>query len=269
MGVLKKRLVWELILALVLLASLVIALRQSHRLAVYRRQQISDAQALKVLEERVRQSSLPAVLPLTEEGSLAASDHAEIVRREATIARLDHELAESHATIANLQTQVSTANDQIAQAQSTGDERARKQQADTQAQIDELQKKIEAAQSASDIARQRTAVLEADNAQIKTDSTSVNARAADIARIISNLQDLDRRRDVYLTSILRRYRDLTDEFHAMSGMIDTSHEPSSGVCGGAALSRIQTAVTSAEDDLRQMNELSARSQKLEKQLMKK
>jgi hypothetical protein len=112
-------------------------------------------------------------------------------------------------------------------------------------------------------------VLETDNAQLKSDTTTTNARAAEVSRIISNLQDLERRRDVYLTSILRRYRDLTDEFHAMSGMIDTSHEPGAGACSGAALSRIQSAVTSAEDDLRQMNELSARSQKLEKQLMKK
>ena len=42
-----------------------------------------------------------------------------------------------------------------------------------------------------------------------------------------------------------------------------------GACGGAALSRIQSAVTSAEDDLRQVSELDARSQKLEKQLLKK
>ena len=52
----------------------------------------------------------------------------------------------------------------------------------------------------------------------------------------------------------------------MSSMLDTSHDPAPDACGGAALSRIQNAVNSAEDDLRQMNELNARSQKLEKQL---
>jgi hypothetical protein len=90
-----------------------------------------------------------------------------------------------------------------------------------------------------------------------------------VAHIIANLQDMDRRRDVYLTSILRRYRDITDEFRAMSSMMDTSHDASSSACSGAALSRIQSAVTSAEDDLRQLNDLSARTQKLEKQLLKK
>src|SRR5208283_5336224 len=111
--------------------------------------------------------------------------------------------------------------------------------------------------------------LEADNAKLKTDTTAVNTRAADLAQITASLQDIDRRRDVYLTSILRRYRDLTGEFHAMSSMLDTSHDPSSGACSGAVLSRIQNAVGLAEDDLRQLNELNARAQKLEKQLAQK
>lgn len=144
-----------------------------------------------------------------------------------------------------------------------------KQQADSKAQLDDLQKKLDAMQAESDIIHQRLTVVEADNAQMKTDSTASAARAADVAHIIASLQDIDRRREVYLTSILRRYRDITGEFRAMTGMLDTSRDPNSGACGGAALSRIQSAVTSAEDDLRQVSELDARSQKLEKQLLKK
>ena len=185
------------------------------------------------------------------------------------IERLDRELAETRATIADLQTQLSTANDQNAKALASAEERLQKQQADAQAQLEDLQKKLDAALAESDIARQRVAALEADNAKLKTDTAAVTTRAADVAHIIASLQDLDRRRDVYLTSILRRYRDITGEFRAMSSMLDTSHDPNSGACSGAVLSRIQNAVNSAEDDLRQLNELNARSQKLEKQLAKK
>ena len=165
--------------------------------------------------------------------------------------------------------QLSTSNDQNAKALASAEERLQKQQADSQAQLEDLQKKLDAAVSESDIARQRLAALEADNAKLKTDTAAITTRATDVAHIIANLQDLDRRRDVYLTSILRRYRDITGEFRAMSGMLDTSHDPNSGACGGAALSRIQNAVNSAEDDLRQLSELNARSQKLEKQLEQK
>ena len=266
---LSTRIVFELILGVVLVTSLVLIMRQSRRIAQYQRQQAADAQSLRMLQDALRQKGLPTTLPELGEGNLAANDHAGIAKRETVIARLDHDLAESRANVTDLQTQLSAANDQIAKAQASADERLQKQQADTQAQLDDLQKKLDAAQAASDIARQRAAVLEADNTQLKTDTTAVNARAADVAHIISGLQDLERRRDVYLTSILRRYRDITDEFRAMSSIMDTSHDGSSSACSGAALSRIQSAVTSAEDDMRQMSELSARSQKLQKQLLKK
>jgi chromosome segregation ATPase len=243
--------------------------RQARRIKQFQRQQASDAQSLHTLQDALRQKGLPTTPTEAGGENPAANDHAGIARREAVIERLDHELAESHASITDLRAQLAAANDQITKNQASADERLQKQQADTQAQLDDLQKKLDAALAASDIARQRAAVLEADNSQLKTDSSTVNARAADVAKIISSLQDLERRRDVYLTSILRRYRDITDEFRAMSSIMDTSHDPGSSACSGAALSRIQSAVTSAEDDMRQMNELNARSQKLQKQLLKK
>jgi DNA repair exonuclease SbcCD ATPase subunit len=166
-----------------------------------------------------------------------------------------------------LQTQLSTSNDLNTKALATAEENLQKQQADSQAQLEDLQKKLDAALAQADIARQRVAAMEADNAKLKADTTAVTTHDADVAHIIASLQDLDGRRDVYLTSILRRYRDITDQFRAMSSMLD--HEPSSGACSGAVLSRIQNAVNLAEDDLRQLNELNARSQKLEKQLLKK
>ena len=67
--------------------------------------------------------------------------------------------------------------------------------------------------------------MEADNNQLETDTSGATSRAADVAHTVASLQDLERRRDVYLTSILRRYRDITDEFRAMSSMLDTSHDP--------------------------------------------
>ncbi len=266
---LNKRIAFEMILGLAFVVSLVVILRQSRRIADYQRQRIADAQSLRSLQESLRQKGMTAVTPETAEENLAANDHAGIAKREAVIARLDHDLAEARGNVTDLQSRLSAANDQIAKAQASADDRLQKQQSDSQAQMQDLQKKLDAALAASDIARQRAAVLEADNAQLKTDTSAVSTRAADVAHIISGLQDLERRRDVYLTSILRRYRDITDEFRAMSGIMDTSHDAGSSACSGAALSRIQSAVTSAEDDMRQLSDLNARSQKLEKQLQKK
>jgi chromosome segregation ATPase len=260
------RITFELILGAVLAASLVIILRQSVRIAEYQRHQEADEQALRLLREALRQKDLQKVPPAVAEEAPAGNDHAGIAKREAVIERLDRELAETRATMTDLQTQLSTSNDQNTKALATAQESLQKQQADSQAQLEDLQKKLDAALAESDIARQRVAALEADNAKLMTDTTAATTHAADVAHIMASLQDLDRRRDGYLTSILRRYRDITGEFRNMSGMLDTSQQPSSGACSGAVLSRIQSAVNSAEDDMRQVNELNARSQKLEKQL---
>jgi len=263
------RITYELVLGAVLVASLLIILRQSRQIAEFQRHLEADTQAWRLIQGALRQKDLQKAPPAMAEEAPAKDDHAGIAKREAVIERLDRELAETRATLTDLQTQLSTSNDQNAQALATAQQQLQKQQADAQAQLEDLQKKLDAALTQADIARQRVAALEADNAKLKTDAAGATTQAADVSHIIASLQDLDRRRDGYLTSILRRYRDITSEFHAMSSMLDTSHEPSAGACSGAVLSRIQNAVTSAEDDLRQLNEVNARSQKLEKQLLKK
>lgn len=269
---LRVRIFFELILGVVVITSLVLILRQSRRLAELQHREEADAQSLRLLREALLQKGLQAA-PTTTTEAVQETDHAGIAKREETIERLDRELAEAHATIAGLQTDLATANDQAAKAQASAQESLQRQQADSQAQLDDLQKKLDAALTQSDIARQRAAALEADNTKLKTDNESIASKGGDAAHIIASLQDLDRRRDAYLTSILRRYRDISSDFRAMTGMLDTSHdpnrEPTGGACSGAFLGRIQNAVSSAEDDLRQINELNERSQKLAKQLPKK
>jgi gas vesicle protein len=260
------RITFELVLGAIFVASLVIILRQSRRIAEYQRRQELDAQALRLLREASRQKELQKAPPAVAEETPPGNDHVGIAKREAVIEQLDRELAETRAIVTDLQTQLSTSNDQNTKALAAAQESLQKQQADSQAQVEDLQKKLDAALAQADIARQRAAAMEVDNAKLKTDTAAVTTYDAEVAHIIASLQDLDRRREVYLTSILRRYRDITDQFRAMSSMLDTSHDASSGACSGAVLSRIQNAVNSAEDDLRQVNELDTRSQKLEKQL---
>jgi chromosome segregation ATPase len=270
---LRSRILFEVIVGVVLVTSLVVILRQARRIAEYQHRQEADAQSLRLLREAVAQKGLHVPPPEVTEESPTEGELSAIAKREATIERLDRELAEAQANITNLQSQLTAANDQSTQAQASAQATLQKQQEDSKAQLDDLQKKLDAALQQSDIARQRAAALEADNARLTATSSTTSAQTADVYRILANLEELDHRRDAYLTSILRRYRDLSSDFRNMGSMLDTSHDPnheaSAGACGGAALSRIQNAVNSAEDDLRQINDLNARSLKLLKQLPKK
>jgi predicted nucleic acid-binding Zn-ribbon protein len=260
------RITFEIILGAVLVASLVIILRQSRQLADFQRHKETDAQSLRLLQQALRQKGLHELPPPVTEGIPPGGDHAGAAKREAIIERLDRELAEARTTITDLQSQLSKAIDQNSKALAGAEEHLRKQQADSQAQLEDLQRKLDGALADSQIARQRVAALEADNSRLHAEAT---AHATDYSRTVASLQDLNRRREICLTSIQRRYRDITSEFRAMSSMLDTSRDQNSNVCSGEVLSRIQNAVALADDDMRQLNELDARAQKLEKQIQKK
>ena len=263
------RIIFELILGVVLVASLVLILRQSRRIAEYQRRQEADAQSLRLLREALRQKDLKR-FPGGARGGAGG---------RTTMPASPRERRSSSGWIANWRkpappSPTSRRNFPPPMIKMPKPWRAPRNTCKSSRRIRRpnwttCKRSLMPRVAQSDIARQRVAALEADNAKLKTDTAAATARAADVAHIIASLQDLDRRREVYLTSILRRYRDITGEFRAMSSMLDTSHDPNSGACGGAALSRIQNAVNSAEDDMRQLNELNARSQKLEKQLLKK
>jgi DNA repair exonuclease SbcCD ATPase subunit len=265
---LNLRITFEIISGAVVASSLFVVLHQARQLADYRRQKEADTQSLRLLQEALRQKNLQRIPPLVTEETPSGGNQAEVAKREAAIERLDRELAEAYATIADLQSRLSDASDQNSKALAGAEERLQKQQADSQAQIQDLQKKLDDALADFQIARQRVAAVEADNAKLHAEVATDTGHATEFSRTVASLEDLNRRREVYLTSIQRRYRDITGEFRAMSSMLDTSHDPNSNVCSGAVLSRIQNAVTSADDDLRQLNELDARALKLEKQLQK-
>jgi chromosome segregation ATPase len=258
-----------LTLGVALIASVGMLLRQSWRLATLERQRAADLQSLRELHEALRQRELQKAPAEAERPAPPGDYQAALAKRDATIERLNRGLREAQANIMGLQAQLSNSSDEREKALASANERHQKEQEDWQNQLDALKQELESAQAESQASRQRLATLEADNAKLRNDNSAASARAAEFARVVAQLQDLDSRRDAYLTSIMRRYRDITSQFRAMSGMLDSSHEPNSSAFSDAALTRIQNAVSAADDDLRQLTELNAQARQLEKKLVKK
>ena len=125
------RITFELVLGVVVIASLVVILRLSRRIAEDQRRQEADAQALRLLREAWRQKNLQEPPPALAEEAPAGKDRAGMAKKEATIARLDRELAETRATVADLQTQLSAFHDQNAKALASVEDRRQKQQSDS------------------------------------------------------------------------------------------------------------------------------------------
>jgi len=258
-----------LTLGVAFVASVGMILRQSWRLAALERQRAADLQSLRELQEALRQRELQKTPVEAESQTPVGNYQAALAKRDATIEQLNRELSEAQANIMGLQAQLLNSSDEREKALASASERHQKEQEDWQSQLDALKQQLDSAQAESQASRQRLTALEADNAKLKSDNSEGSARAAEFGRVVANLQDLDRRRDAYLTSIMRRYRDITSQFRAMSGMLDSSRDPKSSPLSDGALTRIQNDVSLADDDLRQLSELNAQASKLEKKLAKK
>jgi DNA repair exonuclease SbcCD ATPase subunit len=258
-----------LTLSVALVTSLAIILRQSWRLALLERQQAADLRSLRQLEAALRQRKFQAPPPETEILAPPGDSRAALAQRNATIELLNRELSEAQANNMGLQAQLVSVGEEREKALASADERRQKEEADLQSQLDTLKQDLESAQAESQASRQRLTALEAENAKLKTDSSTGTARNAELARVVADLQDLESRRDAHLTSIMRRYREVTNQFRAMSGVLGSSHDSNSSPFNDAALTRIQSAVSAADDDLRQLSELNAQARQLEKKLAKK
>jgi chromosome segregation ATPase len=262
------RLACVLILLLALVASAGVILHERGQIAALRRQRDQALQSLHKLQQALRQ------LPLEKAPAAAASPAAvedvrvALAQRDATIKQLDQQLSEVRDNVTQLQAQLLNASDERTEALASANQRFQEQEQDWQKRLDALQQELDVAQAACQAARQRLADLEAADAKLRSDNSRSSAHAAEVARTVASLRDLNRRRDVYLTSILRRYRDVTSQFRAMAGMLDSSRDQNSSAFSDAALTSIQNAISLAEDDLRQMDELNAQARKIENKLSK-
>ncbi len=266
-GRLKFALVVTLSVALV--ASLAVMLRQSWRLRLLEQQHAADLRSLSQLEAALRRHALQQAPAEVEVLPPSGDSRAALAQRNATIELLNRELSEAQANNMGLQAQLVSAGEEREKALTAADERRQKEVTDLQGQLDSMKQDLESAQAESQGSRQRSAALEAENAKLKSDSGAGATRAADLAHVIAELQDLDSRRDAHLTSIMRHYRDVTSQFRAMSGVLGSSHDSNSSPFNDAALSRIQSAISAADDDLRQLSELNAQARQLEKKLARK
>jgi chromosome segregation ATPase len=263
------RITLELVLGAALVASLAMNFRQARQIIAGRHEREADRQSLRALEETLHQRDLQQIPAQPANETPEASPQAALAKRDAALQRLDRELNEARSEIAQLQTQLQKSSDERDQELASAKESDKKAQDDLQRQLDELKQELDSAQAELQASRERVAALEQNNAKLRGDSSEASGRSADTARVVADLEDLNRRREAYLTSIIRRYRDLTSQFRAMGGMLDSGRDPNSSALSGAALTRIQNAVSATDDDLRQLSDLNARARDLEKKLEKK
>jgi chromosome segregation ATPase len=226
-------------------------------------------QSLQESRQALRQSQLRIAAALRETPKPSGDYKAAIAKRDATIKKLTSELNEAETSITQIQTNLSASKDKNEKALKTSDQRFQEMKTQLQSRLDQLQKQLNSTQEDLQNSRQRIAALQQTNDQLSAASNEGSARLAERERILSRLQDIDRSRESYLTTIADRYRNLTNQFRTMSGMMDSSHGRNSGSLGGPALDMIQNAISLTDNDLQHLSQLNAKAFRLQKQLSKK
>jgi chromosome segregation ATPase len=174
----------------------------------------------------------------------------------ASSAELREKLNAANSSIADLEAQVQKLEGTLAKAYEeskvlTAAESEQRERADSLGRV------VEALQAENRTNRDRLTQLETANLKVNEEARQAREQFSRAAQPGQELEEINRRREMHLSSILRRYRDLTEDFRSLAARLDKAGEGSSGFPG--QLSRIQSAVAGAEDDLRQISGLNAQA----------
>ncbi len=256
------------VLGIALVATAVVILHQSQKVADVRQQRDAALLSLRKTQEALRQSQIRLSAALRQPPKPAPDLEAKIKARDATIQQLTEKLKTAQGSITQLQQDLSASKDENQKAAETSNRSFQQMQTRLQGRLDQVQKELDSAQADLQSFRQRIASLQKTNDELQAESNKGATRVAEQKHILDRLQDLDRRRESYLTSIANRYRDLTSQFRTMSGMMDSSRGQNSGAFSGQALDQIQNAISLTDNDLQHLSELNAKAFQLEKRLAK-
>ncbi len=119
---------------------------------------------------------------------------------------------------------------------------------------------VEAVQKELKGRNDRLVQLEVTNKMLHQENRSISDRSARLAALLRNLDEINRQRETYLGSILRRYRDLSDQYRRLENPRENAPAPA------MELSRIQSSIAMAEEDLRQIASLNAQAARVQQKL---
>ncbi len=183
---------------------------------------------------------------------------------EQQVRRLHDSLAQSSAEAADFQAKVTSLESRV--------ETAAEENRRLSAAVEEGRKNLEDANQTMETLRAqlkaggaRIADLENLNAKLKGEAATGRQLSTQTQQTISDLESIFHRREMYLNNILRRYKEITEQYRAMSGVRD-GRDREAGPLSSAEISRIQNSIALAEEDLKQVSALNVQAERLQKKL---
>ncbi len=177
---------------------------------------------------------------------------------------LNNTLADANTAIQTLQTRIAELESQLEKVTAESKQSAAAE-AELKQNLTDAGHTVESLRTEMNSQSRRLSELEAANQKLR-ETTSKNAQtSAQILQVASELQDVNRRRELYVSSILRRYKDLTEQYRALSASLDSRREHQAPL-GTAELGGIQNTIAMSEEDLRQINALTVQASRIQKKI---
>jgi chromosome segregation ATPase len=228
----------------------------------------------KQITDRAAQSSLLEADLSTLRGQLAAKGiepavaPRPTVRPENDTRRLEtvRELTQAQSRLSAASASLTELQNRISELESSVDRlaadnnRLAASETNLKEDIDNTRNVVQAMEAELKAKNERLTLFDTTLRKAREELAAANQKSALSAPLAAEFADVNRRRENTVTGLQRRYRDVTDQLRALSVRLETNRDnPAAAV---ADISRLQTAVQSAEDDLRQLNALNAQAQRL-------
>ncbi|MEB2364004.1 MAG: hypothetical protein HUU41_10820 [Bryobacteraceae bacterium] len=188
----------------------------------------------------------------------------EPARDNELVLQLRSEIASANQIITGLQERVAELEQSVKNAAQENTQLAARQR-EIRDNLEASKRLVEALKTEVAGKAERLTDLERNYGKVRDDYRAAEDRVNRLLRLSRDLEDLNRRREVYVGNMLRRYRDVTDQYRALADRLDSG----TGTAGASGeLSRIQNSIQMAEEDLRQLSALNLEAAKLGKLLVR-
>ena len=225
--------------------------------------------ARKTIAQLDRSPNAPAGAPAPEpsqQGSNAPRVHRSAANPEDAIAlqRMKLSLAEANASIARLESRADDAEAQLHNL-TLENKRLAGSEADLKENLSTANQTVDALQKELKSSRDRVTQVEIVYQKLRDQSGGDAQKIAQLQQLATELQEIHQRREVYLNSILRRYRQITEQYRSMAGVWQAQRTDAPAP-GSGDLARIQDSIAMAEEDMRQLNNLNAQALLIQKKM---
>jgi len=180
------------------------------------------------------------------------------------VQRLKLSLADANASIARLESRADDADAQIRNLR-LDNKRLAGSEADLKENLAAANQAVDTLQKELQSSRDRVTQVEIAYQKLRDQGGGDAQKIAHLQQLATELQDIHQRREVYLNSILRRYKQITEQYRSIAGVLQAQRTDAPAT-GSGDLARIQDSIAMAEEDLRQLDNLNAQARLIQKKM---